>query len=131
MTETSFIGTSDPEHCDYHVSVCNGGTSVELNPRLNLRNHSPTGFSWGYNGSGPAQLALAMLAYATDDEQALKHYQRYKAECVSSFPKDWQIPISVVRRWVRKQSSPYGSWCIDPDLCEGLGHCPRDPNCGD
>ena len=33
-----------------------------LNPRLDLWNHSPTGFEWGYGGSGPAQLALAILA---------------------------------------------------------------------
>jgi len=32
---------------------------VPLNPRLDLYNHSPTGFEWGYGGSGPAQLALA------------------------------------------------------------------------
>ena len=31
-----------------------------LNPRLDLYNHSPTGFEWGYCGSGPAQLALAI-----------------------------------------------------------------------
>src|SRR5467141_965015 len=28
---------------------------------LEARNHSPTGFAWGYGGSGPAQLALALL----------------------------------------------------------------------
>lgn len=33
-----------------------------LDPKLKLVNHSPTGFSWGYGGSGPAQLALAILA---------------------------------------------------------------------
>src|SRR5262245_22144387 len=31
---------------------------------LELRNHSPTGFEWGYGGSGPAQLALALLVDA-------------------------------------------------------------------
>lgn len=25
------------------------------------RNHSPDGFAWGYGGSGPAQLALAVM----------------------------------------------------------------------
>ena len=33
----------------------------ELDPRFDLRNHSPDGFEWGYYGSGPAQLALALL----------------------------------------------------------------------
>jgi len=27
-------------------------------PSQAVYNHSPTGFSWGYEGSGPAQLAL-------------------------------------------------------------------------
>src|SRR5215469_11969326 len=30
--------------------------------RLELVNHSPSGFDWGPGGSGPAQLALALLA---------------------------------------------------------------------
>ena len=43
-----------------------GATAVVLNGeplplRLEVRNHSPTGFEWGYAGSGPSQLALAML----------------------------------------------------------------------
>ena len=43
-----------------------------LNPRLDLWSHSPTGFEWGYGGSGPAQLALALLAdHLEDDKRAL------------------------------------------------------------
>ena len=33
-----------------------------LNPRHDSGNHSPTGLEWGYSGSGPAQLALALAA---------------------------------------------------------------------
>ena len=40
-----------------------GGPYHPLHKRLDLANHSPTGFSWGYGGSGPAQLALAILAH--------------------------------------------------------------------
>jgi hypothetical protein len=43
------------------VTERNGATFL-LPPRLDLFNHSPTGFNWGYSGSGPAQLALAILA---------------------------------------------------------------------
>ena len=46
-----------------------------LNLRLDLYNHSPTGFEWGYSGSGPAQLALALLAdHLGNGEAALSHY---------------------------------------------------------
>ena len=51
---------------------------------LELVNHSPSGFEWGYGGSGPAQLALALLFDYTDDKAfALNHYQRFKNEVVS------------------------------------------------
>jgi hypothetical protein len=33
-----------------------------LDPRNDLYSHSPDSFSWGYFGSGPAQLAFVMLA---------------------------------------------------------------------
>jgi hypothetical protein len=58
-----------------------------LNPRLDLWNHSPTGFEWGYCGSGPAQLALAILAdHLRDDEQALNYYQRFKWAVIAKLP---------------------------------------------
>ena len=46
------------------VTVTSGGVARPLDPRLDLRNHSPTGLNWAYGGSGPAQLALALLADA-------------------------------------------------------------------
>jgi len=51
---------------------------------LELVNHSPSGFEWGYSGSGPAQLALALLLDYTEEETfALDHYQAFKTEVVS------------------------------------------------
>ncbi|MFC4452006.1 DUF6166 domain-containing protein [Halorussus aquaticus] len=51
---------------------------------LKVANHSPSGFEWGYGGSGPAQLALALLLDYTDDEAvALAHYTKFKNEVVS------------------------------------------------
>lgn len=68
------------------VEVTVNGES--LDPRLDLRNHSPTEFEWGYGGSGPAQLALAILAdYLGDDEQALNLYQRFKWVVVAGLPR--------------------------------------------
>ena len=54
-----------------------------LNPRRALPNHSPTGFEWGYGGSGPAQLALAILAeHLGEDHAALRLYQDFKWVCI-------------------------------------------------
>jgi hypothetical protein len=45
---------------------------------LVVRNHSPTRFAWGYGGSGPAQLALALLLEITTKEMAFLWYQEVK-----------------------------------------------------
>lgn len=73
--------------------VDDGSTSYALPPRLDLRNHSPTGFQSGYNGSGPSQLALALLADAFgDDELAQDLYQEVKFKLVSRLPADgWEL----------------------------------------
>jgi len=50
-----------------------------LPPRNDIRNHSPDGFEWGYGGSGPAQLSLALLCDCFESVilgEAL--YQRFK-----------------------------------------------------
>lgn len=55
--------------------------------RLDLLNHSPSGFAWAYHGSGPAQLALALLAdHLGDDAQALDLYQAFKRAVVARLP---------------------------------------------
>jgi len=77
---------------------------LPLEPSLKLRNHSPTGFSWGYGGSGPAQLALALILDATTiPETALDYYQEFKSEIVAGWPMDrsWGIWRSEIIKWVR------------------------------
>lgn len=44
---------------------------------MKVRNHSNE-FNAGYGGSGPAQLALAIMLEVLSDEQAQKYYQRFK-----------------------------------------------------
>lgn len=52
-----------------------------------VRNHSPTGFLWGYAGSGPAQLALAILLVYLPIEVALDYYQSFKFSYISGLPQ--------------------------------------------
>lgn len=73
----------------YAVMVTVNG--IRLNPRRDLWNHSPSGFEWGYAGSGPAQLALAILAdHCGNDDQAFDFHQRFKWAVVAELPR---------RRW--------------------------------
>ena len=63
------------------------GEATPLPLRLDLANHSPTGFAWGYGGSGPAQLALALLAdVLDDDERASRLHQRFKFRVIGRLP---------------------------------------------
>lgn len=73
-----------------------------LNPRNDLQNHSPDGFQWGYMGSGPAQLALALVADALgDDELAQKVYQPFKFSVLAKFDLDeWAIDRGEILAWV-------------------------------
>lgn len=82
-----------------------------LDPRLDIVNHSPDGFSWGYYGSGPAQLALAILADATNGHPtyALANYQAFKREVISGLDKDrgFTIGLDDVVDWMERHQSEF------------------------
>jgi len=76
------------------------GNIRDLDPRYDLRNHSPDGFNYGYSGSGPAQLALAMVSDAVgDDEITQLAYQKFKSRVISG-QKDDRFILS--RGYVRE-----------------------------
>lgn len=50
-------------------------------------NHSPDGFSCGYHGSGPAQLALAICLLKLGEVAALSCYQDFKSDIVATWPQ--------------------------------------------
>lgn len=77
----------------------------ELLPqRQDLRNHSPGGFEWGYAGSGPAQLSLAMLAYLYGDEFAMKHYQDFKQLVIARLAQEeeWLMTTDEIQSRVER-----------------------------
>ena len=76
------------------VFVSNAGQRMTPLPlRLDIVNHSPTGFAWGYSGSGPAQLAVAILAdWMGCDHAARALHQRFKAAAIACLPeKHWSL----------------------------------------
>lgn len=68
---------------------------IRLSPAesLRLRNHSPSGFEWGYGGSGPAQTALALLLdFTRDPKAALANYQDLKSSVIAGLDLDeWEL----------------------------------------
>ena len=95
-----FIGIRTNAGCDVWVSE--DGRIQRLRPRLDLRRHSPIGFEWGYGGSGPAQLALAILAtWSCNDRFALKHYQDFKFRVIGRLCHDaWELSGEDIKRAV-------------------------------
>lgn len=73
-----------------------------LDWRLDLFNHSPAGLEWGYQGSGPAQLALAILAdYLDDDAEAVQLHQDFKRACIAHMENDeWELTDEQMRKTV-------------------------------
>lgn len=84
----------------------------KLDPRFDLRTHSPTGFECGYAGSGPAQLALAICADALgNDGKAKTIYQRFKVATIAALPRDsdWELTEDQVLETIKILTE-------DPDL---------------
>jgi len=82
----------------------------ELDLRLDLAKHSPSGFNWGYGGSGPAQLALALLAdffgnprSPVADQLALSLYQDFKFRVIANLDaNNWKLTRSQIAKTIRQ-----------------------------
>lgn len=123
-----------------------GGRPKALDPRFDLRNHSPDGFEWGYGGSGPSQLALALCADVLgDDERAQRVYHDFKFAVISGIDADrWQLTerqildaiemiedVGVNEVVHRRREAKARSLLGHEDRCEhgmfrsGAGACPK------
>ena len=66
--------------------------------------HSPTGMEFGYAGSGPADLALNILALWLPLYYAWKWHQKFKFAFVSVLPREGGvIPRKDVLEWIELQ----------------------------
>ena len=78
---------------------------------LAVVNHSPDGFAWGYGGSGPAQLALAIvLEFSESSDIAQRCHQEFKWQNIAplAMDKDFRLQVDVahwVARWVARNSA--------------------------
>lgn len=86
---------------DTLVQVCED--SVVQRPLPHIVRHSPTGFEWGYGGSGPADLALSILGEVEGSlEIADCFYMLFKADVVARLPhREWELSFEQIREWLR------------------------------
>lgn len=77
----------------------------DLDPSRSQRivNHSPDGFNWGYGGSGPSQLALAILLEVTDKDFAVRNYQSFKSDFIAKVGIKFKITDSEIIAWANKR----------------------------
>jgi hypothetical protein len=91
-------------------------SSGRTRPLQHITLHSPTGFAWGYHGSGPADLALSILCDVLRERPSEKrlyygrfkaqpHYQAFKREFVASwdFEGGFEINSDTVAHWLSKR----------------------------
>lgn len=64
--------------------------------------HSPTGFEWGYGGSGPADLALnILLKFGCTRAEAEILHQEFKWKYIAGLPEEGAtIAAGEIREWI-------------------------------
>lgn len=81
------------------------GVTLSPESSIKIRFHAPE-FEWGYAGSGPSQLALAILYDALGSEKlALDHYPDFKHEFIASadYHDGFAILESQIAQWIEQQ----------------------------
>jgi len=102
------MNEQDPLYCGVRgkhrgeTSVTKEGIPLDIRPSQRLVRPSPDGFDWGYIGSGPAQLAAALLLDATGNtDTATRYYATFERDVVSQWKSHkWKISRSEILAWV-------------------------------
>jgi len=71
------------------------GKELDPKPSQKFRNHSPTGFAWGYGGSGPTQLALAVLLEVHGLDYVKRHgYHNFRDRVIAEL--SWPDLVDII-----------------------------------
>jgi hypothetical protein len=87
------------------VVVCPAqGWPYSLPPRLDLAHCNPAGYAWGYVGSAPAQLSLALLADLRNDQFALGWYDQLHRQWTATLApaEEWTISDTALTELVTR-----------------------------
>jgi len=76
----------------------------ELDPRFDIFNLTRDGFDWGYNGTAPMQLSVAMLAQATSVKNAKRYKTQFMHEKLVKLAQNrWNMPLSEISAWLKQK----------------------------
>ena len=104
--DITYFGTNgDTDFQQVQIRHGNGNITF-LKQRITL--HSPTGFQWGYGGSGPADLALNMLYdYLLRTHRkgakdiALDLHQSFKWDFIARQGKELSVTGAEIEKWLK------------------------------
>jgi len=102
----SIILHGEKDSGDAYITI--DGEFLDIRNSLKIDNHSPTGFNWGYGGSGPAQLALAILMEFLPVKIAQKYKQDFKWKVIAPIKDDvftLVIPFREIMYVITKEYS--------------------------
>lgn len=89
-----------------NIETNEGG--IEKFPLHHFARHSPSGFEFGYGGSGPADLAYSILVHwflsykfslEEAKEEAAAHHQEFKRDFIAIEDKHLVIADSDIKNW--------------------------------
>ncbi len=94
------------------MKIYEGGRSLDgavvtvdgrpLDPRFDIKKFSPAGFEWTYEGDGPRQLALAILAeHLGDPRRALDLTEGFMRKVVADLDNAWRLTSEEVEAALR------------------------------
>jgi len=92
--------------------------TVNGKPLKQQVHHSPTGFEWGYLGSGPADLARSILWDFLGKEPSRILYMTFKEQFVTTWKDKWQITSEEIQNWM-KDKMCLGRYFIDRNKLKG------------
>ena len=73
-----------------------------LDPRFDLKTFSRAGFEWTYEGDGPRQLSLAMLAdHFGSDEQAMELCESFMVDVIANLDNYWRLNSDEIDKAVQ------------------------------
>lgn len=102
----------DDEIGDCRVFVEEGG---QARPLQHVRLHSD-GFEWGYGGSGPADLALSILADHFGERPTREQLNRGDCRCWHLHqPFKWQFIAGADRRGFTLTSEQIADWLVQQE----------------
>ncbi len=94
--EGAYVGTTGD--LDHTITV----TDAEgTRPLYHHVRHSPTGYSWGYGGDGPHDLARSILYDRLGYVPSPYIYSQFCADVISGLPPDFTLTYKQVDTWIK------------------------------